>query len=69
MIERRKFPRSRTYLGGTMHFNHGFSSMDCLIRDLSDEGARLIFTNSVAVPGKFDLPMTQDGITHHVRMA
>lgn len=68
MIEKRKNMRNRTYLGGCIQFNHDLSTMDCLIRNLSNEGAKLIYTNSVTVPGEFDLQITAKGYSRRARV-
>lgn len=39
--EKRQEVRKRTFLKGRIHFNKCASSMDCLIRDFSEMGARL----------------------------
>ena len=68
MQERRRTPRLRSFLGGQIAFNRRASSMDCLIRNLSPDGAKLAFTNTLAVTDAFDLSITQRGETRRVRM-
>lgn len=48
--ERRKEPRRRQYRGGKMVFNDLFSAVDCLVRDISDSGARLECENPQFIP-------------------
>jgi hypothetical protein len=55
MTERRKETRKRCFLGARLEFNRQCSTMDCLIRDQSSAGARLVLTDSVTVPMEFDL--------------
>src|SRR5579864_8725207 len=55
MIERRKVPRSRTYLGGTIAFNGRASALDCIVRNLSSDGAMVAFDNTAALPDRFEL--------------
>ncbi len=53
MLERRKSPRGRAYLGARIEFDNR-STMDCLIRDLSDDGAKLAAcSGNVALPDRF----------------
>ena len=52
--ERRNNRRGRTYLRGQIVFNRRTSAIDCLVRNLSDHGARIEFTDAVAMPGEFD---------------
>ena len=49
MIERRKIPRQRTYLGGIVEFRDQ-STLNCVIRDLSVLGARLICNENGHLP-------------------
>jgi hypothetical protein len=55
MIERRKNPRLRTFFGGVIAFNRRSSTMDCLVRNFSDRGAKVTFTDTATVPDEFDL--------------
>lgn len=59
MQERRKTSRSRTYLGGVVAFNKRSSTMDCLVRNFSPEGAKLVFDATVTLPDAFDLEIRQ----------
>ena len=68
MQERRKSHRSRTYLGGRIAFNRRASTMDCLVRNLSSDGARVVFTNTLTVPDEFDLTITRKAESYRVRM-
>ena len=55
MEERRNLNRQRTFLQGRLFFNSRRNSVDCIIRDLSDTGARLQFSAAVAVPDALEL--------------
>lgn len=55
MLERRAVSRSRSFLKGRVVFNNRLSSIDCIIRDITDQGARLAFGGTVSVPEVFDL--------------
>ncbi|TNC15353.1 PilZ domain-containing protein [Methylobacterium terricola] len=55
MSELRRETRLRTFLKGRIVFNNGNSSMDCLVRDLSGSGARLMLSQTATLPGGFDL--------------
>jgi hypothetical protein len=68
MKDRRRTPRLRSYVGGRINFGWN-SAMDCLVRNLSPEGAKLVFTNTLAVGDIFDLFIPQQGRTRRVRMA
>jgi hypothetical protein len=59
MAERRSAARQKSFLRGCIYFNNKRSAVDCLIRDISPLGARLIFSDSVSVPDAFDLYVAQ----------
>ncbi len=61
MTERRKDHRNRTYLGGKVVFNDRLSVHDCLVRNLSDGGAKLVFDFPTTVPSVFDLVVPRRG--------
>lgn len=60
MSERRTTPRLRTYKGGTIAFNNRFSSMDCLVRNLTKRGAQLSVASSVGIPDRFELKLEHE---------
>jgi hypothetical protein len=68
MRDRRKTVRTRTYLGAQIAFNQRSCVMDCLIRNFSPEGAKLVFSNTVTVPQEFDLSIAKQERTLRVRM-
>ncbi len=53
--ELRQDVRKRTFLRGRVIFNGGSASMDCLIRDLSANGARMELSETSTLPEVFDL--------------
>ncbi len=55
MNENRIAERTRTFLKGRIEYSNGQASMDCLIRDLSDAGARIAVSDSVTLPDHFRL--------------
>ncbi|GJE69736.1 PilZ domain-containing protein [Methylorubrum podarium] len=61
--EKRQEARKRTFLKGRIHFNKGASSMDCLIRDFSEMGARLELSETNTLPESFDLYIPQKEMT------
>ena len=67
MQDRRKSTRRRSYIGGQIAFNQRSSLMDCLVRNISGGGAKLVFTNTVTVPQEFDLSM-QNARTFRARV-
>jgi hypothetical protein len=53
--ERRRHPRQKSFLQGRIFYNNRRSSVDCLIRDYSDSGARLKFSEAITVPEVMEL--------------
>lgn len=69
MPERRTAARQKSFLRGRISFNHGRSAADCLIRDISARGARLIFSATIAIPDIVDLyvPQKEQTLRAHVQ--
>ena len=59
--ERRSEKRQRTYLGAQVVFNRRQSIYDCLIRNMSDSGARLVFAQAAMIPTAFELVVNKGG--------
>ena len=57
--ERRRIARQKSFLRGMIYFNNRRSVSDCLIRDISAFGARLIFSDTVTTPDLLDLYIPQ----------
>lgn len=53
--EKRAVPRHRVFKSGRIVFNAGRSTIDCSVRDLSTNGARLEVPTVVGIPNTFDL--------------
>jgi hypothetical protein len=68
MTERRVAPRQRSFLHGRIIFNNRRSSVDCLIRDISDRGAKLKFSEAVAIPEVIELFIPSKDETYKARV-
>jgi len=55
MKERRTLVRRKTLFKGRIYFNNRLSSMDCIVRDVTANGARLEFSENVTLPEVFEL--------------
>ncbi len=53
--------RHLTVLSGEIVFNGGATTRDCLVRNISDHGTRLVMSNTAGVPDWFTLKIKQDG--------
>ena len=56
--ERRADQRHRVLKGGTLQFNNGYSSLECVIRDLSATGARIQMGETFGVPSRFTMSIS-----------
>ena len=67
-VERRKVSRNKSFLRGMIYFNNRRNVVDCLIRDISPYGARLIFSDAVTTPDSLDLyiPQKEQTLRIHV---
>lgn len=68
MGERRRSVRHKSFLRGCVLFNKRRSTLDCLIRDMSSEGARITFADAVNVPDVLELHIPQKKQTVHARV-
>ena len=50
VTEPRSSPRQRSLMGAVLSFHNGRSTLDCLVRNISDSGARLSVSPSVSLP-------------------
>ena len=67
-FERRKVSRHKSFLRGMIYFNNKRNVVDCLIRDISPYGARLIFSDAVTTPDALDLYIPQKEQTLRVHV-
>jgi hypothetical protein len=69
MSERRRSTRQKSFLRGCIYFNNKRSAIDCLVRDISATGARLIFSDAVSIPDAVDLyiPQKEETLRAHVQ--
>lgn len=66
--ERRKTLRTRSYLGGRVVFNHHASTMDCLVRNVSPSGAKLVFSGTALLPDRFEVYVARKDTTYAARI-
>jgi hypothetical protein len=69
MNERRRAARQKSFLRGRILFNNRRTAVDCLIRDISGTGARLIFSDAVSLPELVDIyiPQKEQTLRAHVQ--
>ena len=68
MLERRHHYRSRVYYGGMVAFNARNSTLDCVVRNFSQRGAKIEFENSAILPDRVDFEVVRKGLTCRARL-
>jgi hypothetical protein len=66
--ERRTLLRKRSFLQGRLYFNIRRSSLDCLVRDISDQGAKLKVSDSIAIPEFVELHIPNKDETYRAKV-
>ena len=69
MDDKRSGSRTRSFLKGQIVFNNRMSTMDCLVRDISPTGAKLMLAEGLAIPDMFELVIPQKGKTFRARLS
>jgi hypothetical protein len=59
MGDRRGIRRQKSFLHGFIYFDKRRGVMSCLIRDLSETGARIVFSETVTIPEHIHLHIPQ----------
>src|SRR3954465_5789330 len=67
-VERRRMARQKSFLRGMIYFNNRRNAVDCLVRDISPYGARLIFSDAVTTPDVLELYIPQKEQTLRVQV-
>ena len=67
--ERRVNPRQRRLNEGKIVFNNKMSIINCIVRDLSPQGARLLVASPIGIPDQFDLRINRSGADHRSKVA
>ncbi len=68
MDDQRRSQRLRALLGGKLAFGEGYFTVDCLVRDLSNEGARVKLPPGQAVPGSLYFLELRSGSAFEARV-
>jgi uncharacterized small protein (DUF1192 family) len=68
MGERRNARRAKSFLQGFVYVSRKRGALACLIRDLSDKGARIIFSDTVTLPDMVELYIPQREQTLRARV-
>jgi PilZ domain len=68
MGERRISRRSKSFLRGFVYVSRKRGALSCLVRDLSEKGARIIFSDEVTLPDMVELYIPQREQTLRARV-
>ena len=68
MLERRRFPRTTVYKGAKVILVGG-STVRCVVRNLSNHGARLQFASTADIPAEFDITFDTGRTLRQCRVA
>jgi hypothetical protein len=60
--------RQRTFLKGMLYYDNRRASIECIVRDISDSGARLTFEHPVTVPDNVEIFIPQKQETLRARV-
>lgn len=69
MAEDAPAPRVRTLLAARIFYNNRFSSANCVVRNISADGARIEFSSQLALPDEFELVLLQKNQTFQARIS
>jgi hypothetical protein len=65
----RASPRRRRLNGAKIVFNNNASVIDCVVRDISPQGARIRVASPIGIPDRFDLRIDRSGTTYPSKVA
>lgn len=68
IADRRRAPRLRSLLTGTIAFDDNNSTMDCTVRNISAWGAKIVLPDAFRAPDEFNLVVPHHDQTHRARV-
>jgi hypothetical protein len=69
MNERRTAKRMKSFLRGLIYFDKRRGASSCLIRDMNEEGARIIYSEAITLPDIINLHIPQKEQTLRARVS
>jgi hypothetical protein len=69
MIERRQSARARVIYGGVIAYNQRQSTVECVIRNFSEKGAKVEFENPAVLPDVIDLLVAKKDCAFNAKIA
>jgi uncharacterized protein YceH (UPF0502 family) len=68
MPEARRAERVKSLLRAQIIFNNHMSTFDCVIKNISTTGAKLVFADTFSIPSEFELHIPQRGRSYRARL-
>jgi len=68
MLDRRHSVRDKVLYGGVAEINHSGSTMDCVVRNISEHGACVEFDQAAKLPGEMNLTIARKGRSFLARL-
>ncbi len=68
IADRRRAPRLKSLLTGTIVFDDHNSTMDCVVRNISAWGAKITLPDAFRVPDQFNLAVPHHDQTHRAEV-
>jgi hypothetical protein len=60
LADRRRASRPRKFQSGVVAFNSRFSTMRCVVQNLTSQGAMLSVSNALGIPDRFELRLEHE---------
>jgi hypothetical protein len=68
MLDRRQSARDKVLYGGVAEINERGSTMDCVVRNISEQGACVEFDRTVKLPEQMNLTIAREGRSYLARL-
>ena len=68
IADRRLAPRLKTLLTGILVFDENGTTMDCVVRNLSAYGAKVVIADAFRLPNEFNLKVPHHDQTHRAKV-
>jgi hypothetical protein len=66
--DKRRKSRTPSFLGGTITYNRDLWSADCVVKNISESGAKLSARNLPVLPDRFDISIPQRNVKYRVQV-
>ncbi|MGJ3264458.1 MAG: PilZ domain-containing protein [Salinarimonas sp.] len=66
--EQRASPRRRALIAARIRYGNGAVTVDCVVRNISETGAKIDLSEGVALPDHFEIVIPQLNVVHHAEL-